>query len=69
MRKKHGMMTEHENGLCGEGRIGNAEQRDRTQGMRMTEHRMTVYPLIMKNPRDRMHVLVLHSQFCLPFEL
>jgi hypothetical protein len=35
------MVTEHENELCGEGGIGKAEQ-----GMRTTEHGMTIYPLL-----------------------
>jgi hypothetical protein len=52
--RKQGMVTEHENGLCGErgigkvwewtvrgGGIGKAEQ-----GMGMTKHEMAAYPLL-----------------------
>jgi hypothetical protein len=52
------MVTEHENGLYGEGGIGKAEQRmvridcagrgigKTEQGIGMTEHGMTDYPLL-----------------------
>jgi hypothetical protein len=52
------MVTEHENGLCGEGGIGKAEQRMRMaehgeggigkaeHRMGMAEHGMAAYPLL-----------------------
>jgi hypothetical protein len=36
------MVTEHENGLCAEGEIGKTEH-----GMRMAEHEMAAYPLLL----------------------
>jgi hypothetical protein len=52
------MVTEHENGLCGEGGMGKAEQGMRMatvrgrgngkaeEGMGMAEHGMAAYPLL-----------------------
>jgi hypothetical protein len=54
--RKQGMVTEHENGLCGEGGIRKAEQGmvrmdcggigKAEQWMEMAEHGMAAYPLL-----------------------